>query len=57
MRAEEAVLFLVVTVLSFALVAAVVAPLLRKKRGGETALRPFALLAVSSGSEGPRCSA
>jgi hypothetical protein len=32
MRPEEAVLFLIVTVLSFALVAAVVAPLVRKKR-------------------------
>jgi hypothetical protein len=55
MRAEEAVLFLIVTVLSFALVAALVAPLVRKKRGAGTAVpRPFAGFAIP-GLEGPRC--
>lgn len=53
MRPEEAVLFLIVTVLSFALVAAVVAPLVRKKRSGTG--RPFAGFIVP-GLEGPRCS-
>ena len=39
MHAEEAVLFLVVTVLSFALVATIVAPLIRKKRVGRRLAR------------------
>lgn len=57
MRGEEAVLFVIVTVLSFALVAAVVAPLVRKKRSaGTTASRPFAGFAIP-GLEGPRCPA
>ena len=54
MRAEEEVQFLVVTVLSFALVAAVVAPLIRKKRGATAAPRPFSGFALP-GLEGPRC--
>jgi len=55
MRAEETVLFVIVTVLSFALVAAVVAPLVRKKRTvGPAVARPFAGFAIP-GLEGPRC--
>ena len=61
MRAEEAVLFLIVTVLSFALVAAVVAPLVRKRRSGTPgpvrtpgAVPLFAGF-IQPGLEGPRC--
>jgi len=55
MRTEEAVLFVIVTVLSFALVAAVVAPLIRKKRTvGAPPPRPFAGFVIAAG-EGPRC--
>jgi len=57
MPGEEAVLFAIVTVLSLALVAAVVAPLVRKKRGaGIPVSRPFAGFAIP-GLEGPRCPA
>jgi hypothetical protein len=57
MRGEEAVLFVIVTVLSFALVAAVVAPLVRRKRtAGTPVSRPFAGFAIP-GLEGPRCPA
>jgi|GEM_PF-3499792 len=59
MRAEEAVLFLIVIVLSLALVAAVVAPLIRRRRtgvprppGGPGTFAGF----VIPGLEGPRCS-
>jgi len=57
MRPEEAVLFLIVTVLSFALVAAVVAPLVRKKRTIRPvpSVPPFAGFVVPGGPEGPRC--
>lgn len=55
MRPEEAVLFLIVTVLSFALVAAVVAPLVRKKKT-PVAGRSFAGFAIP-GLEGVRCPA
>lgn len=61
MRPEEAVLFLIVTVLSLALVAAVVAPLIRKKRtgAGDATRGPavtggFAGFTIP-GLEGPRC--
>jgi len=59
MRPEEAVLFLIVTVLSFALVAAVVAPLVRKKRTVRSSAAtppPFAGFVVPGALEGPRCS-
>jgi len=57
MRPEEAVLFLIVTVLSFALVAAVVAPLVRKKRTVRPPAfaPPLAGFVVPGGLEGPRC--
>jgi len=60
MPAEEAVLFLIVTVLSFALVATVVAPLIRKKRTGVSATRARGAAATVAGfaipaMEGPRC--
>jgi len=55
MRTEEAVLFVIVTALSFALVAAVVAPLIRKKRAAVAPqTRPFAGFVIAAG-EGPRC--
>lgn len=55
MRPEEAVLFLIVTVLSFALVAAVLAPLVRKRRSGAASVpRPFAGFAIPE-APGPWC--
>ncbi|HEY4184540.1 MAG TPA: hypothetical protein VGP07_05690 [Polyangia bacterium] len=53
MRAEEAILFLVVAVLSLALVAAVVAPILRQKRSGDRSSSAKEENAVAVG--GPVC--
>jgi hypothetical protein len=55
MRAEEAVLFLVVAMLSLALVAAVVTPLLRQKRSGHREAPRVTRDAASAGPDGPTC--
>lgn len=54
MHAEEVVLFVIVTALSFALVATIVAPLIRKRRPPDAA-RPEAAPGGLSAIEGPRC--